>query len=134
MLWLWLLVMGSAPVFAQMAQSPTANEWARVLDAARKEGKVTVSIPASAEMRKQLEDGFRRRFGIEVEIFTARGSAAVRRMADEFKAGVRYFDLHIGGSSSIVSGMLDEDILDAIEPWLILPEVKDVKQWWGGHL
>ena len=43
-----------------------------------------------------------------VEIFTARGNAAVRRVADEFKAGVRYFDLHIGGSSSVVSGMLDE--------------------------
>lgn len=47
-----------------------------------------------------------------VEIFTARGNAAVRRVADEFKAGVRYFDLHIGGSSSVVSGMLDEGILD----------------------
>ena len=55
-------------------------------------------------------------------------------MADEFKAGVRHFDLHIGGSSSIVSGMLDEGILDPIEPWLALPEVKDPKQWWGGHL
>ena len=65
---------------------------------------------------------------------TARGSAAVRRMADEFKAGVRHFDLHIGGSSSIVSGMLDKGILDPIEPWLALPEVKDPKQWWGGHL
>jgi hypothetical protein len=34
----------------------------------------------------------------------------VRRVADEFKAGVRYFDLHIGGSSSVVSGMLDEGL------------------------
>ena len=30
--------------------------------------------------------------------------------------------------------MLDEGILDPIEPWLVLPEVKDPKQWWGGHL
>ena len=30
--------------------------------------------------------------------------------------------------------MLDEGILDAIEPWLVLPEVKDPKQWWGGHM
>ena len=58
------------------------------------------------------------------EAFTARGSSAVRRMADEFKAGVRSFDLHIGGSSSIVSGMLDEGILDPIEPWLVLPKSK----------
>ncbi len=24
--------------------------------------------------------------------------------------------------------------MDAIEPWLVLPEVKDPKQWWGGHM
>lgn len=128
--------LGSLP--AQLHAQPTKllsnAEWDRIVEAARREGKVAVSIPASAEMRKQLEEGFKRRFGIEIEMFTARGSAAVRRMADEFKAGVRHFDLHIGGSSSVVSGMLDEGILDAIEPWLVLPEVKDPKQWWGGHL
>lgn len=115
---------------------PTAwqVEWDKTLEAARKEGKVTISIPASADMRKQVEENFKKRHGIEVEVFTARGSTAVRRMADEFKAGVRYFDLHIGGSSSAVSGMLDEGILDPIEPWLVLPEVKDPKQWWGGHM
>ena len=105
-----------------------------LVDAAKKEGKVTVSLPASAELKKQIEGQFRKSHGIEVETFTSRGSAGVRRMADEFKAGVRHFDLHIGGSSSIVSGMLDEGILDPIEPWLALAEVKDPKQWWGGHL
>ncbi len=121
-------------VFGQLSGASPTSEWDKVVDAARKEGKVTISIPASAELRKQLEEGFKKRFGIEVEVFTARGSAGVRRMADEFRAGVRYFDLHIGGSSSVASGMLDEGILDAIEPWLLLPEVKDAKQWWGGHL
>jgi iron(III) transport system substrate-binding protein len=121
-------------IAAQSRPAAWQAEWDKTLEAARKEGKVTVSIPASAEMRKQLEENFKERYGIEVEVFTARGSAAVRRMADEFKAGVRYFDLHIGGSSSAVSGMLDEGILDAIEPWLILPEVKDPKEWWGGHM
>lgn len=117
------------------AQGKTsAQEWDKVLEAARREGKVTLSIPASVELRRQLEENFKKKFGIEVEVFTARGSAGVRRMAEEFKAGVRYFDLHIGGSSSITSGMLDEGILDPIEPWLILPEVKEAKQWWGGHM
>jgi len=109
-------------------------DWEKVIDAAKKEGKVTISLPASNEMKKQIEEQFKKRYGIEVETYTARGSSAVRRMADEFKAGVRYFDLHIGGSSSIVSGMLNEGILDPVEPWLVLPEVKDPKQWWGGHL
>jgi len=121
-------------VYGQPTKTSGSMEWEQLVDAAKKEGKVTVSLPASAEMKKRVEEQFKKRYGIEVETFTARGSAAVRRMADEFKAGVRNFDLHIGGSSSIVSGMLAEGILDPIEPWLALPEVKDPKQWWGGHL
>jgi iron(III) transport system substrate-binding protein len=121
-------------VQAQSAKNPAQTEWDGLVGQARKEGKVAVSIPASAEMRKQLEENFRKRFGIDVEVFTARGSAAVRRMADEFRAGVRHFDLHIGGSSSAVSGLLDEGLLDGIEPWMVLPEVKEPKQWWGGHM
>jgi iron(III) transport system substrate-binding protein len=116
---------------SKFAGSP---EWDKLVEAAKKEGKVTISLPASNEMKRQIEEQFKKRYGIEVETYTARGSSAVRRMADEFKAGVRYFDVHIGGSSSIVSGMLDEGILDPVEPWLVLPEVKDPKQWWGGHL
>ncbi len=129
----WVLMLTSA-AYGQQGRSAGGEEWDTLVDAAKKEGKVTVSFPASAEMKKQVEEQFKKRYGIEVEAFTARGSSAVRRMADEFKAGVRSFDLHIGGSSSIVSGMLDEGILDPIEPWLVLPEVKDPKQWWGGHL
>lgn len=119
---------------AQQDKIVGSADWEKVVDAAKKEGKVTISLPASNEMKKQIEEQFKKRYGIEVETYTARGSSAVRRMADEFKAGVRYFDLHIGGSSSIVSGMLNEGILDPVEPWLVLPEVKDPKQWWGGHL
>jgi ABC-type Fe3+ transport system substrate-binding protein len=129
----WLLIFASA-ANSQQDKAAGLVEWDKLVDAAKKEGKVTVSFPASAEMKRQVEEQFKKRYGIEVETFTARGSAGVRRMADEFKAGVRHFDLHIGGSSSIVSGMLDEGILDPIEPWLALPEVKDPKQWWGGHL
>jgi ABC-type Fe3+ transport system substrate-binding protein len=128
------VLMFAAAATGQQDKTSSAAEWDKLVDAAKKEGKVTVSLPASAEMKRQIEELFKKRYGIEVETFTARGSAAVRRMADEFKAGVRHFDLHIGGSSSIVSGMLDEGILDPIEPWLALPEVKDPKQWWGGHL
>jgi iron(III) transport system substrate-binding protein len=128
----WLLT--SAPAVHSQQSKAASLEWDGVVDAAKKEGKVTVSLPASAELKRQVEEQFKKRYGIEVETFTSRGSAGVRRMADEFKAGVRHFDLHIGGSSSIISGMLDEGILDPIEPWMALPEVKDPKQWWGGHL
>jgi iron(III) transport system substrate-binding protein len=131
---LFSLLLLAPALYAQQSKTAGSAEWDALVDAARKEGKVTLSIPASAELKRQIQEQFEKRFGIEVEVFTSRGSAGVRRMADEFKAGVRHFDLHIGGSSSIISGMLNEGIIDPIEPWLVLPEVKDPKQWWGGHL
>lgn len=118
----------------QASKAAWQAEWDKAVEAAKKEGKVVVSVPASAELRKGLEEGFKRRFGIEVEAVAARGAAIVRKIIEESKAGVRYFDIHIGGSESVVTGLLPEGILEAVEPWLILPEVKDPKQWWGGHI
>ena len=116
-----------------LAQSKSA-EWDKIVDAGRKEGKIVASIPPSAELRKLMELSFTRQYGISVEFIPARGSNVIQRMVNEAKAGVRYFDLHIGGTESVVTGMLPENILDAVDPYFVLPEVKDPKQWWGGHL
>jgi len=115
------------------AQSRSA-EWEKVVEAGRKEGKVVASIPPSAELRKLMELSFTRQYGIGVEFIPARGSTVIQRIVNEAKAGVRYFDLHIGGTESVITGMLPENVLDAVEPHFMLPEVKDPKQWWGGHL
>jgi ABC-type Fe3+ transport system substrate-binding protein len=120
--------------FGQVAKPAWKAEWDKILEAAKKEGKVVISIPASAELRKGIEEAFPKRFGISVESVPGRGAAIVRKIIEESRAGVRYFDLHVGGSESIVTGMLPEGIIEPIEPWLILPEVKDPKYWWGGHI
>ena len=109
-------------------------EWDKVVEAEKKEGKVVVSVPASPEVRKGLEDGLKKRFGIEVETVAARGASIVRKIIEESRAGIHYFDIHVGGSESVVTGFLPEGILEPIEPFLILPEVKDPKNWWGGHI
>ena len=119
---------------AQTAKPAWQAEWERAIELAKKEGKIVISIPASAELRQALEESFKRRFGFVVESVPARGASVVRKIVDESKAGISYFDIHIGGSESIVTGMLPEKILEPIEPWFILPEVKDPKNWWGGHI
>lgn len=124
------------PFFAA-AQTPRPAwqaEWEKTVDAAKREGKVVVSVPASSEVRKGLEEGLKKRFGIEVETVAARGASVVRKIVEESRAGIRYFDVHVGGSESIVTGFLPEGILEPIEPLMILPEVKDPKNWWGGHI
>jgi ABC-type Fe3+ transport system substrate-binding protein len=111
-----------------------SSDWDKVVEAGKKEGKVVASIPPSAELRKLMELTFPKRYGIGVEFVPARGGAIIRRMVDEAKSGVQYFDLHIGGTESIITGLLPESVLEPVEPFFILPEVKDPKQWWGGHI
>ena len=118
------------PVFCQ---SKTL-EWDKIVEAAKKEGKVVASIPPTPELRKLMEIAFSRRYGIATEFVPARGGAIIQRMVSEAKANTQYFDLHIGGTESIVTGMLPENVLDVVDPYLILPEVRDPKQWWGGHI
>jgi ABC-type Fe3+ transport system substrate-binding protein len=131
-LFLWL---NGAECFVPLAFSQSKSpEWDKVVEAAKKEGKVVVSLPASNELRAGIEKLFEKRYGIDVEPIVGRASTVVRKMIDEAKAGVRYTDLHMGGSESIVTSMLPEGIVDPLEPYMILPEVKDSKQWWGGHI
>jgi iron(III) transport system substrate-binding protein len=119
---------------ALAAAQAKPSEWDKVVEAGRKEGKVVASIPPSAELRKLMELSFPKRYGIGVEFVPARGGNVIRRMVDEAKAGVQYFDLHIGGTESAITGLLPENILEPVEPYFMLPEVKDPKQWWGGYI
>lgn len=119
---------------AQLAAQSKA-EWDKIVELAKKEGKLVVSIPASPELRKLTEEGFKKRHsGIDLELIPARGTSITRRIVEESKAGVRNFDIHIGGTNSIINGLLDEGVLEPVEPYFILSEVKEPKNWWGGHM
>ena len=127
----WLLQ--GAEIFAQGAR-PRPGEWDKIVEAGKKEGRVVVSVPASAELRKDVERVFKQRFGIEAELNAGRAASIVGKIQQEVKAGVYNFDLHMGGSESMVTGLLSEGILEPFEPVMILPEVRDPKNWWGGHI
>ena len=46
---------------------------------------------------------------------------------------MRYFDLLVSGTLTPLS-LLNAGILEPVEPLFVLPEVKDPKRWYGGHL
>ena len=115
------------------AQQPWQAEWDKTVAAAKKEGKVVVGLPPSAELRRELEPAFKARFGFEMEIFSATGPQIANRIVTEGNAGVRYFDSFIFGSCTGVP-LIKSGMFDQIEPYMILPEVKEPKQWWSGHV
>ena len=114
-----------------------ADDWHQVVQAGGKEGKVVVSMPSSAALRKGIEPAFEKQFpDIDLEPVPGRGSKNIKRIADEHNAGVRYFDVHIGGSQSMLMGLIfgKKGIVDPVEQYFVLNKVKDPKEWWGGHL
>jgi iron(III) transport system substrate-binding protein len=130
----YFAVLGAGRLHAAEAKLSYGVEWETTVEAAKREGKVVVSIPASAELRKGIEAAFKQRFGIEAELNAGRAASIVVKIQQESKAGVPYFDLHMGGGESIVTGLLSEGILAPLEPAMIVKEIKDPTNWWGGHI
>ena len=123
-----------ASIYADSARAQWEAEWERVQAAARKEGKLVISIPPSADLRKALEESVKKRFGIELEIVLANSATTTKRVGDEFKAGVRYFDVITSTWESLSYNLLPMGVVEPLEQSWILPEVKDPDKWWGGHI
>ena len=124
----------ATPCSAGEVRPPASLDWEKTVEAAKKEGKLVAAIPASAELRKAIGEIFPKRYpGIELDFTNARGPSNAGKIAAEHAAGVRYFDLLISGTSTPFS-LLNAGILEPVEPLLLLPEVKDPKRWFGGHI
>lgn len=46
---------------------------------------------------------------------------------------MKYFDVFMGGSGTYES-LVEGGMVEPLAPLMILPEVKEAKQWWGGHI
>ena len=137
---LWQVVSGiflltALAATAKSAKAAAPTEWDRMVAAANKEGTVVVSVPTSAELRKQIEAAFAAKFPeIKLELNVGRGGTNINKIAEEQNAGVHTIDLHIGGTTSIITGLLGQNLLEPLAPAMVLSEVKEPKYWWGGHI
>jgi len=120
--------------FAMTAPAAESQEdWKKIIEAAKKEGKVVAGGPPTAVLRKQYKETFESKFGLEMELISAPGPQNASKAMSEFKAGVRYFDVLHGGSGTL-EPLKNENMLAPFMDYMILPEVKDPRQWWGGHM
>ncbi|HEY3168781.1 MAG TPA: extracellular solute-binding protein [Candidatus Binatia bacterium] len=140
-IWIALLVIFAAVIAApnlrraDAAEINTARapEWDKTLEAAKTEGQIVLAIPPATELRAALEPLLKQKFGLEAELVSAPGPKNASRIAAEKKAGVNYFDAIICGTGT-AAGLTHDGMLEPIESFWILPEVRDAKQWWGGHI
>lgn len=122
-----------AAAFVTSARAQT-EDWARVVEAARKEGEVLVWGQAGDDRRKFWKDSFEKAYpGIVVRLFQP-GSTSERdtRFLREFESGVAKVDVLVSGSAGMNGRLRPSGALRPLRP-LLRPEVIDGKNWVDGE-
>lgn len=109
------------------------REWAEVVAAAKKEGRVVVEGTPDPVTRREIPSKFEARFGVPVEYMAGRGGDVTARIRTERRAGVYSTDVYFGGLTNLAV-MYQEKVLDPVKPILLLPDVLDPAKWKKGSL
>jgi iron(III) transport system substrate-binding protein len=122
------------PICPAAAAPAWQEEWERVIEAAKKEGKVSVIGPPGADRRDALTSGFEKKYGIGVDYHADSGAGILPRLSAERKAERYLWDVVVTGTTTGLENLIPAGVLDRLDPYLILPEVKDLKLWRNGAL
>ncbi|MBI2934486.1 MAG: extracellular solute-binding protein [Chloroflexi bacterium] len=116
---------------AQPAKVGWEQEWQKIVEDAKKEKEVLIYTTSPSGTRLALSEGFKTRFGIELQWVSATPAEIVRKILAERTAGLYLADGVITGASTMLFNLKPEGVLQPIEPMLKLPEVRDGKAWRG---
>ena len=106
-------------------------DWKKVLEAARKEGKLVMSGDPSEAWRRSLVDMFQQDYPeIKVDYTGMNGRNIQPRVRQERELGQKLWDLFAGGTTTAFE-MKNDGFLDPLLPQL-LPENADDTKWVGG--
>lgn len=121
-----------ATAFAQTKASD--KEWAAIVEAAKKEGKVVVAGSPDPVMRNEVIPKFTARFGIPVEFVAGRSSQIVSRVETERASGIYSIDLYLAGPDTSANELYSGKMIDPLKPLIVMPEVVDGSKWKTGKV
>ncbi len=123
------LVAGSS-----QAQAATAvdAEWARTVEAAKKEGKVSVFLYQRDNVEAAVKAFEKKYPEIQMTVASTPAAETGPRLMAERRAGKFLWDICICGPTTPFGVLYPAKALDPIKPALLLPEVVDPSKWWDG--
>lgn len=119
---------------AEGATPDWEKQWNDLIAAAKQEGKLIVSGPPTPEVRKELPEAFKKRFGIDLEYLGGRTGELMTRLQAERAAGTYTVDALISGATSLYTVAHPGKMLDPLPPVLVHPDVTDPSKWVRGSL
>ncbi|MDO8636924.1 MAG: ABC transporter substrate-binding protein [Dehalococcoidia bacterium] len=114
------------------APSPISQQdpWAKVIEAAKKEGKLTVYAYWTGDTTLKLQQTIKDKYGITVEFIGGRGATQLERLLTEKRTGAMTADVFISSAPFVVnaqkSGLTvslpDLPALKEKDVWVLLPD------------
>jgi iron(III) transport system substrate-binding protein len=120
----------SASAFAAGWDDGGGEPWAKVLDAARKEGNVVVM--GRPDLGKAFAEGFKRDTGLGLDFLGGQTRDLQARFRRETASGNVASDILLGGETAV--DMIKPSYLMSLSENILLPGVKDPKNWINGEL
>ena len=106
------------------------GEWDKTLEAAKKEGQLTIYGSADFEA---LYGEFNKKYPeIKITGVFNRGADVAKRLMAERRADKYLADIYVNGMTTGYNVFYKAKALDPIPPLLVLPEVTDLSKWWQG--
>jgi ABC-type Fe3+ transport system substrate-binding protein len=121
--WAWL-------ISVEAGESKPAWEpgWEQIVEAAKKDGQLTI-YHTRGPFGEVFADFHKRYPGIKVVSVTGRGGELSSRIMGERRAGKYLTDVYLGASGTPMDIFYPAKILEPVQPFFVLPEVKDQSNW-----
>jgi len=127
---LYLISCSFVPVQAGEPKSPSDSQWAATLQAAQKEGQLTIHH-TRGPFEKLFAEFAKRYPGIKITSASGRGGEIIMKIMAERRADKFIPDLYLGSSGTPLDVLYPAKALEPIQSYLALPEVKDPSNWFG---
>ncbi len=111
-----------------------ATEWDNLVSAAQKEGTIVIYSNQPPAVRNTIIPAFKEKYKINVEFSPGRPAELVAKLQQERRAGLNLVDIGLFGGTTFINDLIPTGICQPLEPLLVLPEVKDPRNWSIGRL
>jgi len=120
---------GAAVSFAAQAKPAWQSEWEKIVEAAKKEGQLSIYISGYEEVLPEFQKDYPE---IKVSPVTGRGSQIGQRLIAERRAEKFLADVVSSGGVTTYQQLFPAKVFDPIKPALLLPEINDLTKWYQG--
>lgn len=124
----FLFSIGLAAAQAGESKAAWQAEWDAAVEAAKKEGQITI-YHTRGPFEAVFAEFSKRYPAIKVVSAAGRGGDLISRIMTERRAGKQAADIYIGATGTPMDVLYPGKVLEPVPPLMILPEVKDPANW-----